>query len=688
MNFALNDSIRYVKGVGPAKEKLFNNLGIYTVRDLIYYFPRAYEDRSKKKKIFELQDGEKIAFEAVIRGNVTTAKIRRNMTLIKVNAVDETGMVSLTWFNAPYVKNSLKSGEKYTFFGQIKRTANRIELTNPIFEKLEEDKNIGKVLAVYPLTSGLSQNAIRNTMRTIFDDTQNKFDEFLPESIRLNNNLADINNALYYIHFPDSESSYIKARERLVFDELLLLQLGLMQIKYNNSEDKDGIRFFISDKVNEFIEKLPFELTSAQKRVLGDIFKDMESSKPMNRLLQGDVGSGKTIVAAISIFNAIQNGYQAVMMAPTGILAEQHYTGLKDLFLEYGIKVELLSGATTAKNKKVIKEKIANGEIDVVIGTHALLEDDVVFKKLGFIVTDEQHRFGVKQRSKLVSKGENPDTLVMTATPIPRTLALILYGDLDISIIDELPPNRKVIDTFLINESLEERLNGFIAKEIEKGRQAYVVCPLIEDNEAEEEKEDENKPKLKSVFEVSKKYESLFSKYEVGILHGKMKQTEKDAVMNDFKEKKIHILISTTVIEVGVNVPNATLMIIENAERFGLAALHQLRGRVGRGSEKSYCILKCYARGRNILERMDIMTKTNDGFKIAEKDLELRGPGEFLGVRQHGIPEFKIANIFADGKILAKTSEVAKDIIIHKRQDVNFSDLFKKVNEKFEEITL
>jgi len=688
MNFALNDSIRYVKGVGPAKEKLFNNLGIYTVRDLIYYFPRDYEDRSKKKKIFELQDGEKIAFEAVIRGNVTTAKIRRNMTLIKVNAVDETGMVSLTWFNAPYVKNSLKSGEKYTFFGQIKRTANRIELTNPIFEKLEEDKNIGKVLAVYPLTSGLSQNAIRNTMRTIFDDTQNKFDEFLPESIRLNNNLADINNALYYIHFPDSESSYIKARERLVFDELLLLQLGLMQIKYNNSEDKDGIRFFISDKVNEFIEKLPFELTSAQKRVLGDIFKDMESSKPMNRLLQGDVGSGKTIVAAISIFNAIQNGYQAVMMAPTGILAEQHYTGLKDLFLEYGIKVELLSGATTAKNKKVIKEKIANGEIDVVIGTHALLEDDVVFKKLGFIVTDEQHRFGVKQRSKLVSKGENPDTLVMTATPIPRTLALILYGDLDISIIDELPPNRKVIDTFLINESLEERLNGFIAKEIEKGRQAYVVCPLIEDNEAEEEKEDENKPKLKSVFEVSKKYESLFSKYEVGILHGKMKQTEKDAVMNDFKEKKIHILISTTVIEVGVNVPNATLMIIENAERFGLAALHQLRGRVGRGSEKSYCILKCYARGRNILERMDIMTKTNDGFKIAEKDLELRGPGEFLGVRQHGIPEFKIANIFADGKILAKTSEVAKDIIIHKRQDVNFSDLFKKVNEKFEEITL
>lgn len=687
MNFALNDSIRYIKGVGPSKEKLFNNLGIYTIRDLIYYFPRDYEDRTKKKKIFELQDGEKISFEAVIRGNVTTARIRKNMTLVKVNVVDETGMVSITWFNAPYVKNALKPGEKYTFFGQIKRTANRIEVTNPIFEKSEEDKNIGKILAIYPLTSGLSQNAIRSVVRTVFDDTQNKFEEFLPESIRLNNDLADINSALYYIHFPDSESSYIKARERLVFDELLLLQLGLMQIKYNNVEDKDGIKFFISDKVNEFIEKLPFELTGAQKRVLSDIFKDMESIKPMNRLLQGDVGSGKTIVAAISIFNAVQNGYQAVMMAPTGILAEQHYSGLKDLFLEYGIKVELLSGATTAKNKKVIKEKILNGEIDVVIGTHALLEDDVVFKKLGFIVTDEQHRFGVKQRSKLVSKGENPDTLVMTATPIPRTLALILYGDLDISVIDELPPNRKVIDTFLINESLEERLNGFIAKEIEKGRQAYVVCPLIEENE-EEDAEQENKPKLKSVFEVAKKYESLFSKYKVGILHGKMKQAEKDAVMNDFKERKIDILISTTVIEVGVNVPNATLMIIENAERFGLAALHQLRGRVGRGSEKSYCVLKCYARGRNILERMDIMTKTNDGFKIAEKDLELRGPGEFLGVRQHGIPEFKIANIFADGKILAKTSEVAKDIIIHKRQDVNFSDLFKKVNEKFEEITL
>ena len=687
MNFALNDSIRYVKGVGPAKEKLFNNLGIYTVRDLIYYFPRDYEDRSKKKKIFELQDGEKISFDAEIRENVTTARIRKNMTLIKANVVDETGMVSITWFNAPYIKNSLKSGEKYTFFGQIKRTANRIEVTNPIFEKIEEDKNIGKVLAIYPLTSGLSQNAIRSVMRTIFEDTQNKFDEFLPESIRLNNDLADINNALYYIHFPDSKEAYIKARERLVFDELLLLQLGLMQIKYNNIDNKDGIKFFISDNVNEFTEKLPFELTGAQKRVLSDIFKDMESTKPMNRLLQGDVGSGKTIVAAISIFNAVKNGYQAVMMAPTGILAEQHYSGLKELFNQYGIKVELLSGATTAKNKKVIKEKIANGEIDVVIGTHALLEDDVVFKKLGFIVTDEQHRFGVKQRSKLVLKGENPDTLVMTATPIPRTLALILYGDLDISVIDELPPNRKVIDTFLINESLEERLNGFIEKEIQKGRQAYVVCPLIEENE-EEEEEQENKPKLKSVFEVAKKYESLFSKYNVGILHGKMKQSEKDLVMNDFKEKKINILISTTVIEVGVNVPNATLMIIENAERFGLAALHQLRGRVGRGSEKSYCILKCYASGRNILARMDIMTKTNDGFKIAEKDLELRGPGEFLGVKQHGIPEFKIANIFADGKTLAKTSEVAKDIIIHKRQDVDFSDLFKKVNEKFEEITL
>jgi len=688
MRVSLDDSIRYIKGVGPTKETLFNNLGIYTVNDLIYYFPRDYEDRSKKKKIFELLDGERVAFEATVSGAVSSSYVRKNMLVTKATVVDLSGAVSLTWFNATYIKNTLKSGNTYTFFGQIRRVANRIEVINPIFEEVGYEKNTGKVLAIYPSTANLSQNSIRSVIKNVFDSLGNNFDEFLPESIRLNNDLVDINNALYYIHFPDCEESYEKARRRLVFDELLLLQLGLMQLKYSKDVNENGIKFFVSAEVDKFINSLPFKLTNAQNKVVQAIFKDMCSDKPMNRLLQGDVGSGKTVVAAISMFNAVKNGYQAVMMAPTGILAEQHFSGFKELFKDFGVKIELLSGGLTAKQKRLSKERIKNGEVDIVIGTHALLEDDVVFNKLGFIVTDEQHRFGVKQRSKLTEKGENPDTLVMTATPIPRTLALILYGDLDISIIDELPPNRKVIETFLIGESLEDRLNGFIAKEIDAGRQAYVVCPLIEESEVDDKDDADTKPKLKNVVEITEKYKNIFPRYRVEFLHGKMKQQEKDEIMLRFKNHEVDILVSTTVIEVGVNVPNATLMIIENAERFGLAALHQLRGRVGRGSEKSYCILKCYTMGKVTKERMSIMTKTTDGFKIAEKDLELRGPGEFLGIRQHGLPEFKIANLFADKLVLEETTEVAKEIFSTRREDESFCELFSRVRGKFKDITL
>lgn len=685
MKLSMRDSIRYVKGVGPSKEAMFNNLGVYTVNDLIYYFPRDYEDRTKKKRIFELLDGEKVAFEGTVRGDVSVISVRRNMPMLKATVIDDTGVVNLTWFNAMYVKNSLKPGNTYTFFGQVKRSVNRIEVVNPIFEECGSEKNTGKILAIYPSTSGLTQNMIRSAVKNVFDDIGNKFNEFLPESIRLSNDLVDISSALYYIHFPNSEDSYIEARKRLVFDELLLLQLGLMQLKHSKDEKSNGIEFFIDDDVNVFINKLPFELTNSQNKVIEAIFSDMSSTKPMNRLLQGDVGSGKTIVAAIAMFNAVKNGYQAVMMAPTGILAEQHFSGFCELFGEYNIRVELLYGGMTAKQKKLAKERIKSGEADIVVGTHALLEDDVVFNNLGFIVTDEQHRFGVRQRSKLTDKGKNPDTLVMTATPIPRTLALILYGDLDISVIDELPPNRKEIDTFLIGANLEERLNGFVSKEIEAGRQAYVVCPLIEEDEKDEISD---KPKLKTVIEIAEKYEKVFPDYKVEFLHGKMKQSQKDDIMFRFKNHEIDILISTTVIEVGVNVPNATLMIIENAERFGLAALHQLRGRVGRGSEKSYCILKCYTFSRSTRERMNIMTKTNDGFKIAEKDLELRGPGEFMGTRQHGLPEFKIANVFADKLILEETTKVAKDIFLHKRVDKDFEDLLKLAASKFDEITL
>ena len=686
MKFSLTEPIRYVKGVGPQKEKLFNTLGVYTLNDLIYYFPRDYEDRSKKKQIIELLDGERVAFDATVNGNVSVVSIRGNMKMLKTTVVDSTGSVSLTWFNAIYVKSALKPGRTYTFFGQVKRNVNKIEMVNPVFEEFGSSKNTGKILAIYPSTSGLTQNTIRSVMQEAFNSLGDKFDEFLPESIRFNNNLVDINNALYYIHFPDDEESYIIARRRLVFDELLLLQLGLMQLKYSKDYNKVGIKFFVSDEVNKFISNLPFKLTNAQNKVVETIFEDMQSTKPMNRLVQGDVGSGKTIVAAIAMFNVVKNGYQAVMMAPTGILAEQHFNSFKELFSEYNINVELLSGGMTAKQKKLAKERISSGEANIVIGTHALLEDDVVFKNLGFIVTDEQHRFGVKQRSKLTEKGENPDTLVMTATPIPRTLALILYGDLDISIIDELPPNRKPVETFLISEKLQSRLNSFVSKEIDEGRQVYVVCPLIAEDE--EKIDNEDKPKLKTVMEVAEDYKKVFPNYKVEFLHGQMKQSQKDEIMLKFKNHEIDILVSTTVIEVGVNVPNATLMIIENAERFGLAALHQLRGRVGRGDEKSYCILKCYSFSDNTKERMNIMTKTNDGFKIAEKDLEIRGPGEFLGVRQHGLPEFKIANIFADNLVLEETSKVAKDIFLNRKDDINYKSLFDKVNSKFSEITL
>lgn len=683
MKLSLNDSIRYIKGVGPSREKLFNNLNIYTIKDLLFHFPRDYEDRIEKKKIFELADGEKTSFCATISGKVTIVRPRGNMVMIKANAVDETGSVSLVWFNTTYVKNILKTGATYTFYGQIKRTVNKIEIVNPIFDD-KGNKNTGKILGVYPSTNGLSQTAIRTAIENIMDEGNGKIEEYMPESIRLNNDLEEINSALYSIHFPTGKEDYIKARHRLVFDELLLLELGLMQLKNSNNSSKKGIKFNICDEVTEFIDNLSFKLTDAQNRVIKDIFSDMNSNKAMNRLLQGDVGSGKTIVAAISIFNAVKNGYQAVMMAPTGILAEQHFNEFTRLFGKYGMSVELLSGSLTAKQKKTAKEKIENGEVDIVVGTHALLEDDVVFNKLGLIVTDEQHRFGVNQRSKLTQKGQNPDVLIMTATPIPRTLALILYGDLDISVIDELPPNRKIIETFLIGETLEERLNGFIKKEIDEGRQAYVVCPLIDE---QEESPDDGEVKLKNVTEVYESYKEIFPNYNIEILHGKLRPKDKDAIMLRFKNGEVDILISTTVIEVGVNVPNATLMIIENAERFGLAALHQLRGRVGRGSEKSYCILKCYKLSKNTKERMEIMTKTNDGFKIAEKDLELRGPGEFFGVRQHGIPEFKIANIFADKMILEESSRVAKEII-KEASKPEFEPLYKKVEEKFSGIVL
>ncbi len=654
----LKQNVQYVKSVGPAKVPLLNSLNIYTLEDLLTYFPREYEDRSKIKNIADLIDGEEVTIIARVVSEVNINRIRKNMVIVKTVAEDETGKCILTWFNQTYIKQHIKRGESYKFFGKVTNELNHIEIKNPVFDKIEITKNTGKIMPVYPSTYKLSQTAIRQAMQNALNMINSKIQETLPEYLLSEYNLLGIEKSLNEIHFPTNLENRLQARKRLVFEELLTLQLALLELKGNNKKEK-GIEFNKNVKMSNIINKLPFKLTKAQLRVLEEIDKDMESKKIMNRLLQGDVGSGKTVVAIISAYKAVKSGYQVAVMAPTAILATQHKEEFNKILKPLGIRCELLLGATTVKNKKEILEKLHNGEIDVLIGTHSLLTENVIFKNLGLVVTDEQHRFGVKQRTNIISKGNNPDTLVMTATPIPRTLALILYGDLDISIIDELPPNRKKIETYAVTKKMEERINNFIKKNVDEGRQVYVVCPLIEEKEGEEEKND-----LKSVKEWTKIYsEQIFPEYKVDYIYGKMKQKEKDEVMKKFKNGEINILVSTTVIEVGVNVPNANIMVIENADRFGLAQLHQLRGRVGRGEYQSYCILKYNSKCSQIgKERMKIMQETNEGFIIAEKDLELRGTGEFFGTKQHGIPEFKIANLFIDMPMLKSVQSVALKI--------------------------
>ena len=532
-------------------------------------------------------------------------------------------------------------------------------MRNPVFDKIDSSKNTGKIMPVYPTTYKLSQTAIRQTIENALNMTKGKLEETLPDYLLKEYNLLDLQNSLEQIHFPTDAEHRMQARKRLVFEELLTMQLALLELK-GSSEKSKGIVFDKNAKMSDVINTLPFKLTKAQLRVLAEIDSDMESEKTMNRLLQGDVGSGKTVVSIISAYKAVKSGYQVAIMAPTAILATQHMEEFSKILAPLGIKCELLLGATTAKNKKDILERLQNGEINVLIGTHALITENVTFKNLGLVVTDEQHRFGVKQRTAIAAKGNNPDILVMTATPIPRTLALILYGDLDISIIDELPPNRKKIETYAVTKQMEERINKFIKKNIDEGRQIYVVCPLVE----EKEEEDENTKELRAVKEWTKIYkEQIFPEYRVECVYGKMKPKEKDEIMKKFKEGEIDILVSTTVIEVGVNVPNANIMVVENADRFGLAQLHQLRGRVGRGQYQSYCVLKYNSKCSQVgKERMKTMQETNDGFVIAEKDLELRGTGEFFGTKQHGIPEFKIANLFVDMPMLKSVQSVALKI--------------------------
>ena len=674
----LKMDIQYVKGIGPKRAYKLNKLGIFTLKDLLYYFPRQYEDRNNLKKIAQLQNEDKATIKAVILG-ITNSNPKKGMTLTKVDIKDETGYAKLVFFNQPYISNAFKSGDTILVFGKVKKEFKNIELSSCEIEHLSNaPKNTCKIMPIYPLTFGVTNKEIMSIIKSVLSNKELVIKEYLPKAIIDKYKLCSIDYAIKNIHAPSSKENFKIALYRIIFEEFLILQLGLFMFK-NGVTEVEGIKFEENDKLKDIIDSLPFKLTKAQNRALNEIIEDMQSSKVMNRLVQGDVGSGKTVVALLALANCVLNGYQGALMAPTEILAEQHYISLTETLKEFGMNVELLVGSLTKKQKEKVLERVKNKEIDILIGTHALIEDKVEFNNLGIVITDEQHRFGVRQRGKLSDKGNNPDVLVMTATPIPRTLALILYGDLDISIIDELPPGRQPIDTIAVSKDKRDRAyNNLVRAEVEKGRQVYIVCPLVEESESIEAK-----AAVELVEELKQEY---FSDLKVGLLHGKMKASEKDNIMKSFKNKELDILVSTTVIEVGVNVPNATLMIIENAERFGLAQLHQLRGRVGRGKHKSYCILIYASKSEICRQRMSIMEETNDGFKISEKDLEIRGPGEFFGTRQHGLPELKIANIFKHMKILKIAQQEARYIIGEdsKLQNSKNKLLKNEIIDKFE----
>ena len=645
-------SIQYVKGVGEQRAKLFRSLGVETVWDMLYFFPRDYEDRSKIIPIAQCREGDTVCIRARAEVNPREQRIRRNFSLFRCAVSDATGALPVLIFNQKYMAAKLQRGQEYLFYGKMTRSGHEKQMTVTEIEPVEQQGRLcGRILPKYNLAAGLSRKVCMSVIQNCLELTEGQLEDIFSAEFREKYELCEINFALEQIHFPKDAHSLSLAKRRFAFEELFLLGTGLRLLR-GNRQSLTMKPFSKTDAVNEFVDSLPYQLTDAQRRVVAEILEDLKQPRVMNRLVQGDVGSGKTAVAACAVFAAAKSGFQTIMMAPTEILARQHFASFQQFFSSFPeIECILLTGKMKKKEKTAALEAAANGAA-LIIGTHAVLSEELQIPNLGLVITDEQHRFGVRQRAAL-SHGKETNMLVMTATPIPRTLALTLYGDLDLSVIDQLPPGRQLIKTYGVGESMHDRIYHFLKKELDQGRQAYIICPLVDPSDLLE---------AEAVTEYAEKLRNReLAGYKVDLLHGKLK--EKDRVMEQFSSGELQVLISTTVVEVGVNVPNATVMIVENAERFGLSQLHQLRGRVGRGNHQSYCILICRSNSDIAHERMEIMSRTNDGFLLAQKDMELRGIGEFFGTRQHGVPELKVANLFTDSALIQLASKASSSVL-------------------------
>ena len=664
MDLTLDTPLTDFPGVGPARAAKLEKLGLTRVRDLMTYFPRDYEDRRKIWSIRSAPLGVKVCVQAMAAEPPRLSRIRKGMELVKVKAVDHAGALHITFFNQSYVERAIKAGEEYVFWGIVEEQGSRRTMVNPIFERADRQAVTGCILPIYPLTAGISNHLLCSLTRPAVEACAAQMPESLPRSVRLDHELAQTEFSFRNIHFPDSPESLDLARRRLTFEELFYLSAGLSMLKHRRG-DAAG-RVVPSRPLEEFLALLPFPPTQAQRRVMEEVAADLSSGRSMNRLVQGDVGSGKTVVAAWGAYLAAKAGMQTALMAPTEVLAQQHARSLSALLEPAGVRVGLLTGSFTPAQKKRLRQAIAQGEVDLVVGTHALISQDVEFYNLGLMVADEQHRFGVAQRSALAAKGQAPHVLVMSATPIPRTLALIIYGDLDVSVIDQLPPGRTPVETYVVHEDKRQRMYNFVRKLVGEGRQAYIICPAVEDRAAQEGAEGEPVPfaDLKAVKSYAQHLQDeVFPDLRLALLHGKMRPREKDAVMAAFAAGDVDVLVSTTVVEVGVDVPNAALIIVENAERFGLSQLHQLRGRVGRGKHQSYCVLITNSHTQDAMTRLKTLAATTDGFKISEEDLKLRGPGDFFGSRQHGLPQLALADLSGDMRLLQQAQQSARQLL-------------------------